>query len=327
MAELSLGGPRAARLLMNRSFMTAGGTETYLAFQQQFPLREFCAFEIFEDDNALARLENDYLHPIVSAVYENGHGLLLDALLWRAHPDFIAALGYRKSDLARLNRLGVRRTRQAIEDWRSRRHVSEDEFPVLIAADIGPRGDGYKIGEGAPSIATARSYHEAQMEALASEPVDAVCALTMTSANEAIGITKAAERLKLPIIVSPTVETDGRLPDGSELGEFIARVDDATGGSPLFYMVNCAHPSHLVPTLDAARAETAAWLDRFKGFRANSSRKSHEELDNSTELDRGDPDALARAVAEMQRAYALNVVGGCCGTDVEHIRAIAAAAA
>ena len=92
-------------------------------------------------------------------------------------------------------------------------------------------------------------------------------------------------------------------------------------------MVNCAHPTHVRPTLDRAAEEGASWLARFAGFRANASAKSHAELDESPELDRGDPAALAREVADLKRRFGLRVVGGGCGTDAEHIAAIAAATA
>ena len=314
----------AAKLLSERQFLTAGGTETYLVFQQQFPMRDFCAFEIFEHEDALSKLEDQYLYPLISAVDAHGHGLLLDALVWRAHPDYIEALGYPPSDLSRLNELALERTRAAVDVWREREQRNAEDFPVLITADIGPRGDGYRVDD-APSSEAARAYHRAQLEVLAGADTDAVCAWTMTNANEAIGIAQAAAEFELPIIISPTVETDGRLPDGTTLREFIHRVDDATEAAPVFYTVNCAHPTHLMPTLDAASVRNEDWLNRFQGFRANSSKKSHEELDNSTELDRGNPHELAEEVAAMTRAHNLKLVGGCCGTDMEHIAEIARA--
>ena len=162
---------------------------------------------------------------------------------------------------------------------------------------------------------------------LARAGVDLLCAYTMTSVAESIGIVLASRDAGLPIVVSPTVETDGTLPDGSPLGAFVARVDEATGGAPLTYMVNCAHPTHVAPTLARARAAGEPWLARFGGLRANSSRKSHAELDESTELDRGNPRELGSEVAALQRDYGLRIVGGCCGTDAEHVAEIARAVA
>jgi homocysteine S-methyltransferase len=148
----------------------------------------------------------------------------------------------------------------------------------------------------------------------------------MTSAAESIGVALAACDHGLPVVISPTVETDGTLPEGMPLGELIRRVDDATGGAPLLYRVNCAHPTRLAPALAAARSEGHGWLARFGGMRANASRKSHAELDESPSLDRGDPQELGRDLAGLQREYGLRVGGGCCGTDAEHLAAIARAA-
>ena len=90
----------------------------------------------------------------------------------------------------------------------------------------------------------------------------------------------------------------------------------------LFYMVNCAHPTHINPALEKAKANKEPWLGRLMGIRANASCKSHEELDNSTELDRGDVDDWAKRLKKMRKEYRLRVIGGCCGTDHEHIAAL-----
>lgn len=306
----------------HRIFLTAAGCETYLLFQQGFPLREFCAFEVFEDEQAVARLEAGLLFPLLDAAHAHGHGLVVDALVWGAHPDYLARLGIPAGELSGVNRRAVARTRTTVEAWR-RGGSGRQETPVLVAGDVGPRGDGYRVSDRGLAPESARDYHRAQLDALAEAEVDLVCALTMTTPAEAIGVALAASQRSLPVVVSATVETDGRLPDGTPLGDFVRRVDDATAGAPLFHMVNCAHPSHLLPTLEAAARSGAGWLDRFRGFRANASSLSHAELDEASDLDRGEPSVLAREVAAMSRAHGLRLVGGCCGTDAEHLGAIA----
>jgi homocysteine S-methyltransferase len=306
------------------TFLANGGIETYLLFQQGFPLRDGCGFEVFDDPAALEALERTYLEPIADAALENGLGLVYDALVWRASPDWFARLGYKPADVERLNRLAISRTREALESWRRKRGGAAKTMPLVVSADIGPRGDGYRV-ESRASVDAARGYHDPQVGIVAEAGADLVGAMTMTHVEEAIGIALAAKERKLPVTIAATVETDGRLPDHMPLSEFIARVDDATDGWPLFYLVNCAHPTHVAPTLAAARERDEAWLERFRGFRANASSKSHAELDESTTLDRGDPADLARRVAELQRSFDLRIVGGCCGTDVEHVAAIARA--
>jgi S-methylmethionine-dependent homocysteine/selenocysteine methylase len=83
-------------------------------------------------------------------------------------------------------------------------------------------------------------------------------------------------------------------------------------------MVNCAHPTHFADAL-----EDTPWIDRVRGVRANASRKSHAELDAATELDEGDPAELADAYRALrEKLRAVNIVGGCCGTDERHVGAV-----
>jgi homocysteine S-methyltransferase len=189
----------------------------------------------------------------------------------------------------------------------------------VISGCIGPRGDGYRADE-LMSVEEAEEYHAAQIATFAQTAADMVSALTLTYADEAVGIVRAAERAGIPAAVSFTVETDGRLPSGQSLREAIEHVDSQTGRTAAYFMVNCAHPTHFEHALDGK------WSDRIRGIRANASAKSHEELDEAEELDDGDPVQLAQQYRELSaRLRNLTVVGGCCGTDHRHIAAICAA--
>ena len=149
-----------------------------------------------------------------------------------------------------------------------------------------------------------------------------VTALTMGYIEEAAGITRVAQSIGLPVIVSFTVETDGRLPSGMSLADAIEATDAATSAYPTHYMINCAHPTHFAHVLNS----TEAWVARIGGLRANASQLSHAELDDMVELDAGDPNDLAARYVGLRAALPrLQVLGGCCGTDQRHVAAIAAA--
>lgn len=320
---------RASEMLnSDQRFLTFAGNETFLLFQQGFPLRDFCAFEVLDDTPAWERFERELLIPILDAAAESGMGIVTDTLCWRAALDALEQLDYSRADVDRFNRLGVQRIADLIKNWRHDRGVSEAECPSILTAEIGPRGDGYTVSQdGLTSVEEARDYHLHQVKSIAQTEAQLALALTMTNLNETIGLVLAAKDQGFPILVSPTVETDGRLPDGMALGEFIDAVDAATESFPSCYMINCAHPTHIESMLARAKTEGAPWLDRLRGFRANASCKSHEELDNSTELDRGQPCDLAHEVAHLANEFDLNILGGCCGTDSEHLRLIAQALA
>jgi len=313
------------RLEDSKMLLAGAGTETYLGFVQQFPMRQFCAFEVFEHAEELAKLQQAVLEPVIDSAAAHGLDMLVDLLVWRAHPDFVAALGYGDDGVERLNRLAVARTREFVAAWRAG-GGDKSSIDVFLNADIGPRGDGYRV-EAESSPDAAQRYHERQINVLADAGVDAVNCMTMTNVNETVGIVRAAAEVGLPCIVSPTVETDGRTPEGLTLAEYVQQVDAATQSSALFYMANCAHPTHIEPTLHHARDQRHGWLERFGGFRANASSKSHAELDESTELDRGRPQELGAELARLHRDFDLRLVGGCCGTDAEHIEHIAAGVA
>jgi S-methylmethionine-dependent homocysteine/selenocysteine methylase len=149
-----------------------------------------------------------------------------------------------------------------------------------------------------------------------------VTGLTLTYADEAIGIARAGVAVGVPVVISFTVETDGRLPSGETLQEAIERVDAATEGAAEHFMINCAHPSHFGDAL----AADAPWLERLGGLRCNASAKSHAELDESDQLDEGDIADLARRHAALRQQLPwLRLLGGCCGTDQRHIDAICGA--
>jgi S-methylmethionine-dependent homocysteine/selenocysteine methylase len=149
-----------------------------------------------------------------------------------------------------------------------------------------------------------------------------ICAITMNYVEEAAGVARAAKSAGMPVAISFTVETDGRLPTGDTLQTAIECVDAATGSYPRYYMINCAHPNHFAQVL----SEGENWAARIRGLRCNASSKSHAELNESVDLDTGDPCELAREYSELKRRFPqINVMGGCCGTDERHVAAIAEA--
>lgn len=244
-----------------------------------------------------------------------GLGFVLESATWRASPDWGARLGYGTTALSALNHAAI----DLLVDVRS--GTDGDGRPVVVSGCIGPRGDGYDAGTGM-SADDARAYHSVQVATFAETEADMVHAMTITSPDEAIGIVQAAQDAAMPCAISFTLETDGALPDGTPLAAAIQRVDDATGGAAAYFGLNCAHPSHFAQVLEPG----ADWMSRLRGVRANASRKSHAELDEATELDAGDPVALAEHYVELRAAHPqLTVLGGCCGTDLRHVQAMAAA--
>lgn len=276
------------------------GMETHMIFNLGMDLPGFASFPLLDTEPGRALLRKLYRDQIAVA-QETGCGACLESVTWMANADRAAALGYDAGDLKRINREAIGFLKEL-----------EAEIPVCISGQIGPRGDGYEAG--AMTTDAAQAYHASQIAVLAEAGCDMISAFTIGTVDEAIGMVRAAAVVGVPISVALTVETDGRLPDGTPLSDAISRIDAAPSDGVSGYLVNCAHPDHLV--LEEAGA-------RLSGLVVNASRLSHAELDEAEELDDGNPDELGRQMGDLAKKYPqMRVFGGCCGTDMRHLRAI-----
>ncbi|MBL8907489.1 MAG: homocysteine S-methyltransferase family protein [Rhizobiales bacterium] len=296
--------------LGDRPFLTDGGLETTLLFLNGLDLPCFASFPLLETADGRKHLK-EYFRPYLEVAKQHGSGFILDTATWRANTDWGAKLDYSQADLDRINRDAVAFAKEV------RNAFETPAMPIVINGAIGPRGDGYRP-DALMSVEAAARYHRPQVEAFRDAGADMVSAITMNYFEEAAGITLAAQRSGMPVVVSFTVETDGKLPTGETLRSAVERLDTFTGKAPVYYMINCAHPEHFNTVL-----EKGAWLERIRGIRCNASTKSHAELDESTELDIGDIAGLADHYSDLRKRLPnLVVMGGCCGTDHRHIEAI-----
>lgn len=295
-------------------FLTDGGIETTLIFHEGLDLPDFAAFDLLKRSEGKSALRK-YYRTYAALAKRFGAGLILESATWRASADWGARLGYDEKALADANRQAIRLLEEIGDE------LAGDAMKVIISGCVGPRGDGYSPVH-TISETDAEAYHRKQIETFADTAADMVTAITMNYVEEAVGVARVAGSTGMPVVISFTVETDGRLPTGQTLRAAIGQVDAATSGYPSYYMINCAHPSHFEHVL----VEGESWAKRIRGLRANASRKSHAELNESPELDVGDPVELGTQHARIKRRLPqLNVLGGCCGTDHRHVEQIAAA--
>lgn len=293
--------------LSSGRYVSDGGLETDLIFHQGVDLPEFAAFPLVEDARG-RELLRAYYNGYAEVARRAGVGLTMESPTWRANPDWGARVGYDRAGLDRANAGAVELLRRLREEY-------SDLADVRVIGAIGPRGDGYVAGETADPEEAA-GYHGPQIEALAGAGADVVAAYTLTGPEEGIGIVHAARSVGVPVLIGFTVETDGRLPDGTPLRDAIERVDatDAPDG----FVVNCAHPTHIAPGLT-----DGDWRSRIVQVNPNASTQTHAELDAAEELDEGDLDLLTTSYDALRPLLpALSVVGGCCGTDARHVGAL-----
>lgn len=295
-------------------FLTDGGLETTLIFHEGWDLPVGEAFVLMESERGRAALRA-YFDRYIKMALADRTGFILESPTWRANPDWAAEVGYGREALGLINRASIELMHELRAEYET------PQTPMVISGCIGPRGDGYAPGQ-LMSPQQAQDYHAWQVGIFRDAGADLVSGITMTNLNEALGLVRAARAAGMPCVISFTLETDGRLPAGEPLKEAIATVDVETDGGPAYYMINCAHPTHF----DHVLQEGEAWMRRLRGLRANSSRRSHAELDNAPELDTGHPEELGAQYADLlERLPHINVLGGCCGTDHRHVACISRA--
>jgi homocysteine S-methyltransferase len=294
-------------------FLTDGGLETTLIFQDGVELPHFAAFVLLQE-RAGRELLARYYQRYLEIAQSDGRGFILESPTWRSNADWGVRLGLSARKLQALNRDAVGLMR-ALRD----RHPSS--APVVVSGCVGPRGDGYQLDR-VMTPEQAEAYHRPQILALRDAGAELITAITCTNSNEAVGVVRAAHAAALPAVISFTVETDGRLPSGMSLRAAIEEVDAESDRAAAYFMINCAHPTHFQDAL----AGGGAWVQRVRGVRANASRRSHQELNDSPDLDAGDPDEFgAEHRALLRRHPQINVLGGCCGTDHRHVACISTA--
>ncbi|MCC1492397.1 homocysteine S-methyltransferase family protein [Cognatishimia sp. F0-27] len=293
-------------------FLTYVGMETDLIFTQGIDLPGFASYPLLDTEDGRALLEG-YYRAVIETAREAGAGVILESPTWVANRDRATQIGYGAERLAGINKAAIAHMQQARDRF--------GDLPTVLSANIGPRDDAYAPSD-RMSPEQADAYHAEQIAVLSETDVDVISGYTLAYPEEAIGIARAARRYDLPVVISFTVETDGRLPTGATLEDAIGTVDAATGSHPAYYMINCAHPDHFESVL-----EEGSWMQRIRGLVANASRSSHAELDAAEVLDAGDPAELGRQLAGLRQRFGhISVLGGCCGTDMRHIACIASRA-
>ena len=300
--------------LANQKFLTDGGLETWLIFDEGIDIPNFASFTLMEDANAVSTMKR-YFNNHLDIARRHGAGFILESPTWRASKDWADLMGI---DQQRLRAMTTKAVEMMLE---LHDEAPVDQPTIIVSGNVGPRGDGYNPAF-QMTADEAEAYHTPQITTMVEAGAEMIGALTITHGAEAIGITRAARKAGVPVSVSFTTETDGKLPDGMSLKEAIETVDIETDFGPAYYMINCAHPSHFDHALDHGEV----WLERVRGIRANASTMSHAELDNAEELDSGDPVDLGARYKDLgSKMPGLTIMGGCCGTDHKHIAAIAVA--
>jgi len=297
----------------NQVIITEGGMETQVLFGTKYPMKDFCLFEILinEDKQWQKTITSMFREQAEKLSRYKDLCLMFDTPTWRMSSDWMEKIGVKSYKLPDVANNGVKILKEIRDSI---------DIPMIIGGEIGPRGDGYAIDAMMSSV-EAEYYHLPSIYALKTAGVDIINALTLNYLDEALGIATACSKLDIPYSLVFTLETDGKLPNKASLEETIEQCDDYLAKNelkgPIFYGINCSHPTHCVNALTDKVKEKVLFM------RGNPSKMSHEELDNATELDGGVPSEFADDMIKMKEEWGLKIIGGCCGSDSNHLVALA----
>jgi len=202
-----------------------------------------------------------------------------------------------------------------------RKEYGEYSRRIFIGGLIGCKGDSYKAEE-ALTDANSVVFHRYQVESLSNAGVDFLFGSTLPSVTEAMGIARAMASAGTPYILSFVVRPNGTLLDETSLNDAISTIDALNEQRPLGYMVNCVHPTVFQSAISNEDNASDLVRKRMLGLQANTSLRRPEELDGLEELETEEPDNFADMMVRVHLSLGSRILGGCCGTDDRHIRAL-----
>lgn len=295
--------------IINRNdiIITDGGLETTLIYKHNIDLPYFSCINLLKTDYGKNIIYNYFLNYINISKKYNVR-IIIETPTWRCSKKWCKLLNCENYEIEKINQ-------EAVNIVKS---IKKNNENIIISGNIGPIDDGYVINNKL-TIEELKEYHLEQIYILAKENVDMISAFTINYVEEAMGIVLACKNINIPLVISFTVGINGKLPSGMTLEDSIKYIDKNTNYYPIYYMINCAHPKHFISLFK----NNSDWIKRIKGIRSNASDKSHEELNNSTELDIGNIDELSNYCKNIRNENKhINIFGGCCGTDENHVENI-----
>jgi S-methylmethionine-dependent homocysteine/selenocysteine methylase len=232
---------------------------------------------------------------------------ILTANTFRATPRALAKTG-KAPEAERLVDRAVALARDA-------RERARDSREVLIAGAVAPLEDCYRP-DLVPPPEQAEREHAEQVIRLARAGVDLILIETMNTIAEARAALRAAKPSGLPVFVSFICRAPGELLSGEPLGDAVTAL---AAFKPEAILVNCSPPEWMPACLEEMSRRTNLPTGCYPNLGAPDLAGGGWKFDAAWT-----PQRLAAAAGTWVRQGA-QVIGGCCGTTPDHIRALRAA--
>ena len=294
------------------TYLTEGGTETEIMYKFGHELPHFAMYPLLDIPTAVQDLEQMF-RSYLDTVAQSGFSALMGGLDYRASPDWGQLLGYSKDGLAEMQHRSIEFLRDVAKPY------DKQIASILFVGIVGPKGDAYSLNR-TITPEEAEDYHSVQLETLKAANVDFVCTATFNNVPEAVGLSRAAARIGLPLCISFTLDRSHRLKSGPTLKEAIQSVDAEAGDDkPSCFGINCSHPLEFEPALVPGN-----WIERVRNIRPNAAMMEKLSLCKLGNLEEGDPVELGLQMGALAKRYPhIDMWGGCCGTGETHLNEIA----
>jgi S-methylmethionine-dependent homocysteine/selenocysteine methylase len=191
------------------------------------------------------------------------------------------------------------------------REISRPPHEILIAASLAPVEDCYRP-QRAPELSVLYKEHRKTLAWLKTGRPALVWIETMNTVREARAAARAAKNAKLPFVLSFVLAENGDLLSGEPLPEAVAAVEPF---NPLALGLNCIPPDGITAHLPRLRRATKRPLAAYAHINNREPTPGWNFSQSAT------PDQYARQVKRWLD-LGVTIVGGCCGTTPDHIRAV-----
>jgi S-methylmethionine-dependent homocysteine/selenocysteine methylase len=296
-------------------FLTEGGLDTTPIFLEGFDLPSFAPYDLSNERKGFKAIKN-YFNEYLQFAMDHHMGFIMESPTWRANRYWIQKMGYPDSAINDINEKAIDLMLELREGFR------DGITSVPLGGCIGPCGEGY-VKEQVMTVGEAEKYHEDQIGIFSERHVDFISARAINYVQEALGIVRAGNVVNIPVVICFSLEIDGKLPSGMNLQEAISLIDNGVKGPPIYYMVNCAHPSHFLADIPAGSRSNKPWIKRIRGIRSNTTLQNHFESEGGKDCVMEDSIALAQAYGNLKNHFKhLNIFGSYCGTDKQHLMTI-----
>lgn len=200
----------------------------------------------------------------------------------------------------------------------ARRCADTSKREIIVAGSMGPTGDILEPN-GPLSIAAAAGIFAEQAQALAAGRVDVLWIETLSSREELDAALQGARTTDLPIVCTLSFDTNGRTMMGLPAAELLT-ITGQHPAQPHACGSNCGVGAAEVIASLAIMSQTLTADQPAPILVAKANCGIPEYIDGRIVYD-GTPELMAE-YACLARDAGARIIGGCCGTTAEHIRAM-----